>query len=656
VGSGCSDGDDGSVWLDRLPESGRAPAVKLKDPGWTDLLTQHVRPLEGTPAPIVARVTLSPPPESESTAQAIERKRQGRTKILLDQKTAWSSDIGSAFRVDVELDRDLVFRTALGVSHKERARLPGGSVHFDVQVVIDGVTELLISGDIELDSSAADRWHPVEAALPPGSGTAHLVFRTEWRSPSSDTLPAGARDLVRACHANPLLTVGSEKPRSPNVLFFSVDTLRADHLGCYGYDRSTSPRLDALAQRGVLFENCFSSSPWTLPSYGSLFTSLHPTQHRAGISKSAAAWRNEAPIESDPEAKRRETLLLDVPTLAELLAGNGYRTAALFANPFLHPRSGLDRGFSEYTWFQYSARSAVDLAMTWLDRNNDVPTFLFVQVTDPHWPYAPPEPFDALFSQTAARDERVPNLKDLRRSEPAQETRRQLVDLYDGEIAFADAEFGRLIDHLAKNGTLDDTLVVFHSDHGEEFWDHGGFEHGHAIHSELLRVPLILHWPKALGKPLRVPNHVRTLDVLPTILDLVGIERPATIGGSSLVPYLGEESSPFHLQNYAESLLWGPPLFEHAEVKSLTVDGFKIVLPDGDGAPLLYDVINDPLEQTNLAEVRPAETRSLVRQLRRFHDRLLGVERESPVSEPSAAELEMLRQLGYVGGDATEEK
>lgn len=297
------------------------------------------------------------------------------------------------------------------------------------------------------------------------------------------------------------------RPERLNVLIYLVDTLRADALGCYGQPLPATPRLDVFAADAVLFENALAQSSWTLPSVATLLTGLRPSGH--GL--------QAADRRLKPEAL----------TLAEILRRRGYQTAAFSANLLLERASGLDQGFERYEVSTGPADALTPEVLEWLaGRDPDRPFLLYVHTIDPHWPYLPPadlvarlrsEPVDPALRSLGLRD-------DLRTGKVAidDELLDALGTLYLADASFADRWFGVLLDELRRAGVYDETVIVFLSDHGEELHERGGFGHGRHLHSEVLRTPLIVRWPGA-PRPRRVSAPVEHLDLLPTLLDLLGL-------------------------------------------------------------------------------------------------------------------------------------
>jgi len=403
-----------------------------------------------------------------------------------------------------------------------------------------------------------------------------------------------------------LLTCGkSEKPY--NVMIVAVDTLRPDHLSCYGYSRATSPNLDMLARQSVRCQYALSQAPWTLPSFSTVFTSLYPSQHGA----------------IDVNSRMRTSF----PTLASILKSKGYATGAIVNAPALKPAYRTSRGFDFYDMTPQTGRIADGTtrdALKWIDSVRDRPFFIFVHYFDPHLPYSPPPPYDTLYdSAYTGRIGRSFNLEGfslVRDSMFVQMKRlsdadwKHIVALYDGEIAFTDSCIGVLLRGLEERHLRSNTLIVFLSDHGEEFFEHGGFEHGHTLYDDLLWVPLMFSMPGVLPEGKVVKDQVRLLDVAPTILDLIGIEKPPHFEGVSLAPLLTGRGAIDERSNsilppgvsYAEAMRHG------AEQKSITAYPWKLIYKTLNGEIEVFDLKQDPDEMVNLAGMNPPEKQRLL--------------------------------------------
>ncbi len=434
------------------------------------------------------------------------------------------------------------------------------------------------------------------------------------------------------------LACSETAPRS--VVLVVVDTLRADHLGLYGYERETSPEIDQLAERGAVFENAFAPSPWTLPSFGSLFSGLLPAEHRAG-------W----PSGGGTPGEGRDFLPLraGVPTLAEALGGHGLETAAVMNNAFLHADFGVARGFTTYDHVGGNrkrirrADAVVDRALDWLGRDARGDFFLVIHFFDPHLNYDAPAPYRGRYSSEISDEERH-QMMDLR---PLRQRIRKgeevdwdfLVGAYDEEIAFVDEQFRRLWDGLEAAGRMDDTLIVLTADHGEEFDDHGGFEHGHTLYNELIRVPLVVWGPGIEAG--RHESPVSLIDLFPTSLDLLGLPSVEGLRGRSLATLLGGDAEPLERTLISERPLYG------AHRESALAWPYKIIFDPKRQETRLYNLVDDGAELQDIAHLRSAVTADLRAKLAAHRQHAASLAADDAVA-PDKDTLENLRSLGYI--------
>lgn len=339
-----------------------------------------------------------------------------------------------------------------------------------------------------------------------------------------------------------LLSCGAgEAQRPPNVLLVVVDALRADHLSCYGYPRSTTPSIDSLAAAGTRWTRCTSQAPWTLPSFASILTGTTVRSHGAG--------RRHA-IEYGVGA--------EAAYLPDLLREMGYDTYAHLNVSFIDERHGFARGFGRFSCEKAGnadADQVVDGFMEWnRSREGEAGFFALLHLFDPHQHYRAPGEYETMFGPDSTVDRRSWNVDDEGRVlDP--ENLEHYRALYDGEIAFADAQLRRLFAYLRSRGLADNTVVVVMADHGEEFLDHGGCDHGHTFYEELLHVPLVISGPGvAAGKV--DSSRVGSYDVAPTLLGLAGGEVPGRMEGRDLradgpartIPSDGVITAPQHLR------------------------------------------------------------------------------------------------------------
>jgi len=414
----------------------------------------------------------------------------------------------------------------------------------------------------------------------------------------------------------------ADRRSRPNLVLITIDTVRADHIGCYGYKGIKTPNIDALAADGTRMERAYTPVPITLPSHAVMFTGTYPM--KTGMHDFSG-----------------NTLGAEQQTLASVLKQHGYDTGAVVGSAVLDSRFGLNRGFDfYYDHFDFSrlletnldamerpGNLVADEALQWFGKRTDKPFFFWMHLYDPHHPYNPPSPYAEEY-KTAP---------------------------YDGEIAFADAQVGRVLDILKKRGHYQNTLVVLTGDHGEGLGEHGETTHGFFIYNSTLHVPLIFKWPSAMKvrKISRVP--VSLVDLMPTVLAALKIAAPSEVQGRSLLPVIegkkDAEASPL----YAESFL--PRLhFNWSELRGVQVRNYRFIHAP---KPELYDLASDPGETTNLYAQKKPLSQELEAELNKT------IAAFTPSGEQTAnrgtldpALAERLQSLGYAafsGGTASGE-
>ncbi len=556
---------------------------------------------------------------------------------MSDARDAWTIPIGGSTTIELSASDATRFESAAGV-----VVLPGGprSGVVTLETRIVGPANLSWKTEVDLAESSA-AWREVRIDTADWAKNGRMEISAHW----AGTPPPGA-EKVRAAFEVPRGARGTDAPprRAPNVLVLTVDTLRSDRLGCYGYGRPTSPKLDALAARGVRFANAYSSAPWTLPSYGSLFTGLYASEHRAGVVIEREALFGQ---DEDAPAKRTtEVLRADVATLAERFAAGGFATAMFHNNPYLSRATGLERGFQRYLMYGSNARNGVHLALEWIEgQEGAAPWFGVLHLMDPHFPYAPPAPFDVQFAgrSVGTMADWPPDLAALRAGRPAEEIAKLSSDLYDGEIAFTDQQIGRLLDALQARGVLANTIVVLHSDHGEEFWEHGSCDHGHTQNEELLRVPLVIAWPDHVPAGRVVEERVRALDLYATLLELAGIPIPGGVDAATLVPLFQETGAPRAV--IAEAVHAGK-----REIKAILRGDLKLVVRGGSEIHY-YDLDQDPGEHADRAATEPERVEILRKFLLDHHARALKAGNKARVLEFDEGMRDWIKGNGYTGED-----
>ncbi|HKZ32379.1 MAG TPA: sulfatase [Vicinamibacteria bacterium] len=395
-----------------------------------------------------------------------------------------------------------------------------------------------------------------------------------------------AGDPGHAFWGTPAITVSR---KAPLAIVYLVDTLRADHTGVYGYERQTTPELDAFARDAVVFETAVVHASWTKPSVASILTSHLPGQHRA--------------------VQLRDPLDPSQVTIAQRLDAQGFATGAAIANSVIYgAESAFDRGFDLFAGLHgdddtrsklVGADVVVDQALAFLRSRRGLPTFLYVHTMDPHVPYAPPAPFDRMFEPHAseahpARDPRTDYKEPL--------DRERMIAQYDGDIAFGDREFGRFVRELKTFGLYDDALVVFLADHGEEFQDHGLWLHGRSLFDELIRVPLVVKFPGNRSAGTRVARQVQGIDVAPTVLEAMKLALSPDLAGRPLQRALERDEAP--RPALAEISHRG---FVAHGVRTEDEKYIRRFSPDDD--ELLFDLRRDPREKTSVAAQSPERVR-----------------------------------------------
>jgi len=311
----------------------------------------------------------------------------------------------------------------------------------------------------------------------------------------------------------------STPARRPDIILYVVDTLRADHLGCFGGPEGITPSIDRFASDAVVFEQAIAQSSWTRPSMISLLSGLLTTEH--GL------------------RSREGKIPGHVQLVSEYLQEAGYRTGALTTNAYLIPAAGFNQGFDDFSFEQLSSHELTRRAIRWLgEQPRDKPVFLWLHSIDPHAPYQPGEPYRSRWAPDVPREYgTVDHIQEVA-VKPADERGefvRPYQALYDAEVAQNDAAFGELLDSLQRSGRYDQSCIVFVSDHGEEFWEHGVNGHGWDLFEEVLHVPLIIKAPEGSGKGRRVSAPVQHIDLLPTLLHLAGIPFPDKLRGMDLL-------------------------------------------------------------------------------------------------------------------------
>lgn len=401
-----------------------------------------------------------------------------------------------------------------------------------------------------------------------------------------------------------------------NIILFTIDTLRADHLECYGYDKVKTPNINRLASEGILFEHNIVQTPLTLPSHSSILTGTHPLFH--GIRDNAGFYLEENHI-----------------TLAEVLKTKGYSTAAFVGAFVLDSRWGLDQGFDYYyDNFDLTKYKTISLdsvqrrgdevlseACKWLENNSQNKFFAWIHLYDPHTPYDPPEPYRTQYSG-------------------------RRFGLYDGEIAYVDLLMGDFRNFMEEKNLLNKTLIIFTADHGESLGEHKENAHGFFIYDSDIRVPLIIRFPENKFQGNMISNQVRSIDIMPTVLHLIGEKISENVQGESLLPLILGKRGGNALSAYSETY-WPRYHYGWSELKSLRKGQYKFIDAP---RPELYNILEDPGELNNLVNKKATLGHEMKRELVALMDRYSaeGIEEAGPKKIDNDS-LVKLQALGYIG-------
>lgn len=598
-------------------------------------------------------------PQAETTPAQPRSAEVKSVRIDDDERSTLlvGSDVEVRFR-DVELTRGAVFDVGVAVDPESWER-PGDGILFRAFWKTGATRRLIYSQYVDPARRPGDRrWFDARIPLTPFiPGDAERLNGTIVLATLSGMRDAPRRD--GALWAQPRITYPWRQPtvephERPNVLLVSLDTLRADHLGVYGHDRPTSPRIDAWAADAVTFTQVQAPANATLDSHMSVMTGLHPDLHAVRALKHVPG-----------KGQRFDSLDGRRVTLAEALRAAGYVTAAFVRDVvWMNPEFGFVQGFDTYRTMKRDAARVNDaVVFPWLEQHRDEPFFLFLHYFDIHsdWtklPYDAPARLQAQFAEgyrgrfsgcgtngvCASRYLlRLNRQGDLLPPEEAEYVSR----LYDAGIAYTDQQIGRLIEKLRELRLYDRTLIVLFADHGEEFQEHGSFLH-EQLYQETVGVPLIIRHPTLIPESRRIDTPVQTLDIKPTILEALGLPLEDHLQGRSVLPMLrGEEMD-------------GAALFSsngNGRQYAVRMGDWKLILERRSGEATLYELGDDPGEQHDVSADYPERTAQLRAALDEWisdnKQRKAAFEavrrRDGPEGlTPTDADIERLRNLGYV--------
>jgi len=454
-----------------------------------------------------------------------------------------------------------------------------------------------------------------------------------------------------------------EVSKLPNVVIIAIDTLRADHLGCYGYSRETSQEIDKLAVSGVLFDESYSSASWTLPSFMSIFTGLMPSVHGC----------------TTAESKLSEA----IPTLSEQFQKKGYYCGAVVSSMVVAGKYGFSRGFDKYDDTSVFLSATVNVldsesgargttnnvvtgailtheakSLLKVAERSEKPFFLFIHYFDPHDDYVPPPPYDSHFDREYMGETDGKGLNHIRYRPPTGRDIEHLKALYDGEVAYTDSHIGELIRAVDESSNPEDTLVILVSDHGESFGEHGALLHGNSAYREETRVPMIWRWQGVLPKGRRIKAPVSTMEIAKTLAKLMEMEDFELLQGQSLWPLLLDQ------QSVERSPVFTERAFPEERVSHVAMTTGNLRLhakcakasDEGKCKYELYDVERDPLEQDDILNAESpglANMKSTLelmwlecRELRNHY----GEKALNPLLKLTSEDKQRLESMGYIGG------
>jgi arylsulfatase A-like enzyme len=559
----------------------------------------------------------------------------------------------SEFHIDLNIPPNgkYVLEFGYGILNEFKNMLPERSIQFRLAIDRGGEKAILFDDTISWVTTKEIVKERADLSLYAGD-----KIRLSFQTQNADSNVKKKNPPVLPVWVNPLIYQVHETEQT-NVILISLDTVRPDHLGCYGYPRNTSPATDQLAADGVLFRNSYSTTSWTLPAHVSLLTALDCRNHQVYF----------------PLQKMSPDLL----TLADILKTESIYCTAFTGGGYLSESYGFSKGFDSYQEIRLHGNQAIrfdeaerlaQLAAGWLENNKDKKFFLFLHTYQPHDPYANFSPSGKEFLAENAEWDQIKmellfNGKGRFDAQISDKTKQNIIDLYDGEIKYTDLFFVRpILDKLKELGLYKKSLIILTSDHGEEFYDHKAWLHDHSIYDEGIRIPLIVKLPDNEFAGRQIENIVRITDIFPTILDQMRIESNDTpIDGTSLFPLLhGKEKT--HRTFVSDLALRE---FETAPtVISLNKDNFKFILNkkitspytksvvrNFDGAQIeLYDLENDPKETKNLAANIAYRQMSfdLIVQINRLYERADSITKNRDEVTMDQSLRERLRALGYI--------
>jgi len=498
----------------------------------------------------------------------------------IDTREAVRIGVSKALSFDVFLPSEGKLKFAYGFGNELSGYAP--EVTLTVKAEAEGIDAELESLKISTkDEDKAGHWSDASIAFPADvSGYMRLTFSLAG---PKDAQPGGVMLI-----AHPTIVAPDKAGKFKRVIWISIDTLRPDHLGCYGYQRPTSPNIDAFAKEATLFEYCLTPGAWTFPSYAAMFTGKYPS-----ITGSTTNMQRLPPSER---------------TLAELISATDMATFSVQNIPWAGTQSGLNRGFDtcKLFWNEY-ADVSLEYSRKWLAQHADEDVFMFIHLFDPHVPYNPKDKFFGTFDpgykggykRTVIGLEHISEGK----AKLSDAERNHIIALYDEDILGCDEDVGNFLKFLKENDIYSDSLIIINSDHGEEFGEHGKYEHGHQLYNESLLVPMIIRGP-GYDKGKRIKGMCADFDIFPTILEWLKIEVSEGLNAVSLNNLMKGQVEKEKRWLLSEQMLTG------VEQKAVSTDKYRYIFHTLDGKEELYDVTEDPLLLADISAQRNATSRN----------------------------------------------
>jgi arylsulfatase len=547
-----------------------------------------------------------------------------------ETRKALTIDLASRVELDVSFPDSPILSFAIGASSRDRPTL---LVPVVFRVLVD---ETEVFREV-LRRSQGEEWFSRVVDLAPWSGSSARVVLEAIRGEGGIE---GAVEHVVAHWAGPIVRSRHQPPERKALILISIDCLRADHVGAYGYPRPTTPNLDAFARESTLFRNAMAVSSYTLPTHASMLTGLPPSLHGAA-------------------ARSRISSVVD--TLPELLAAEGFRVQGLVSGPFLAPTYGFADGFDTYRLSSSRAEGLVDQALVLLDDGAGFRQFLFLHLFDVHAPYSPPEEFIEHFGKRPVDVSELHSMIETRSPPESKFEIEQAMNLYDAEIAYVDRELGRFFGELRQRGLFDSSLIVVTADHGEAFYEHGAWEHGRPwqdrgprMFEEIVHVPLLVKPPDNARGGAVIEEVVSQADVFATFLEAAGLPGEGPWARSLLRPRADGEIG-WALSEFIATPRGGGATLEvalrrgnlkyRAVYRASTIEQLYHASAAEEA---LHDLAEDPHERHNLlpaderAAAAPREAVSRYLQVAREH-------RAASVEEGLNLDPELLRDLESLG-------